>query len=92
VDVVAVVMLLPVVVRHGADARTGRGLCGPPCQTGNPSPGSHVYSGTVDLATFGLSASGEFEIPRFKGCGLLTPILSALVSGPGNTFSTGPSA
>jgi hypothetical protein len=65
-------------------------LVGDNCRT--RSPITIEVSGTVDLANFGLDASGEFEIPRFEGCGLLTPILSALISGPGNTFSTGPAA
>jgi hypothetical protein len=47
-------------------------------------------TGTVDLATFAFDASGEFEIPRFKSCGLFTGLINLLVAGPGNTFTSGP--
>jgi hypothetical protein len=44
-------------------------------------------SGPVDLVN-GTTLSGEFEIPTFENCGLLTtPILNLIVPGGGNTFS-----
>lgn len=44
-------------------------------------------TGTVDLVN-GTTLSGEFSIPKFKNCGLLTtPALNLIVPGPGNTFS-----
>jgi hypothetical protein len=65
-------------------------LVGNRCTTREPI--TIDVAGTVDLATFSLNASGEFEIPRFTTCGIATPLISALVSGPGNTFTSGPAA
>jgi hypothetical protein len=58
------------------------------CATGEPT--DIDVTGTVDLATFTLNASGEFEIPRFRNCGIATGLINALVAGPGNTFTSGP--
>jgi hypothetical protein len=41
--------------------------------------------GVVNPATGGTFAS-TYTIPQFQDCGLLTPVISAFVSGPGNTF------
>lgn len=61
-------------------------LVGNRCTTRTPV--SIVVSGQADPATFAVSLSGEFEIPKFQNCGLTTPILDLLVSGPGNTFTS----
>jgi hypothetical protein len=41
--------------------------------------------GVANPATGGTFAS-TYTIPQFQDCELLTPVISALVSGPGNTF------
>lgn len=61
-------------------------LVGNRCTT--KSPVSIVVTGQADPATFAVSLTGEFEIPKFQNCGLTTPILDLLVSGPGNTFTS----
>ena len=40
----------------------------------------------VDLAN-PSTFTGEFTIPRFKNCGLLTFAINLLIPGDGNTFS-----
>lgn len=60
-------------------------LAGPNC--GTATPATVTMSGPIDLVN-GSTFTGEFEIPRFSGCGLLTtPTLNLLVAGPGNTFT-----
>jgi hypothetical protein len=60
-------------------------LVGNRCQTREPI--TLTMSGAIDLVN-GSTFSGEFSIPRFRNCGLLTtPILNLLVPGDGNTFS-----
>jgi hypothetical protein len=60
-------------------------LVGDRCQTQEPI--TLTMTGEVDLVN-GTTLSGEYEIPRFKDCGLLvTPILNLIVPGPGNTFT-----
>lgn len=60
-------------------------LVGNRCQTAEPI--TLTMTGAVDLVN-GTTLSGEYEIPRFKNCGLLvTPILNLLVPGGGNTFT-----
>jgi hypothetical protein len=61
-------------------------LVGNRCTT--KTPVSIVVSGVANPANFAVTLSGEFEIPKFKDCGLTTPILDLLVSGPGNTFTS----
>jgi hypothetical protein len=59
-------------------------LVRPTCRTATPI--SLTMSGPIDLvgpSTF----SGEFAVPRFRDCGLLTSILNLLIPGDGNTFS-----
>ena len=43
-------------------------------------------SGNVDLAN-GSTFTSTYTVPKFTGCGLLTPILNLIVPGPGNTFT-----
>jgi hypothetical protein len=46
---------------------------------GSPPASAEPFSGS--------SFSGTFTIPRFKDCGLLTPVLNLLLPGSGNTIS-----
>ncbi len=64
---------------HGTDLN----LVGDGCTTMTPI--SVRMQGVVNPATGGTFAS-TYTIPQFQDCGLLTPVISALVSGPGNTF------
>jgi hypothetical protein len=61
-------------------------LVGNNCTTSEPT--SITVTGTADPATFAVTLAGEFTIPKFKSCGLTTPILDLLISGPGNTFTS----
>jgi hypothetical protein len=56
------------------------------CQTGVPAD-IVVKSGANFLLTDGGSLTGDYTIPQFTGCGSLTPFVSALAAGPGNTAS-----
>ncbi len=64
---------------HGTDLN----LVGDECTTTTPI--SVRMQGVVNPATGGTFAS-TYTIPQFQDCGLLTPVISAFVSGPGNTF------
>jgi hypothetical protein len=64
---------------HGTDLN----LVGDGCTTMEPI--TVRMQGVVDPAAGGTFAS-TYTIPQFEDCGLLTPVISALVSGPGNTF------
>jgi hypothetical protein len=35
----------------------------------------------------GGTVSGTYTVPRFAGCGLITPVLNLTITGPGNTIS-----
>jgi hypothetical protein len=59
-------------------------LIGNNCVTSTPI--SLTLSGPVDLVN-GSTFSGTFTIPKFKNCGLLTPILNVLIPGAGNTLT-----
>ena len=43
-------------------------------------------SGQIDLRN-GSTFTSTYSVPKFTGCGLLTPILNLIVPGPGNTFT-----
>jgi hypothetical protein len=62
---------------------TNLNLVGDGCTTMEPI--TVRMQGVVDPAAGGTFAS-TYTIPQFEDCGLLTPVISALVSGPGNTF------
>jgi hypothetical protein len=64
---------------HGTDIN----LVGDDCTTTTPI--TVRMQGVVNPATGGTFAS-TYTIPDFQDCQLLTPVISALVSGPGNTF------
>lgn len=60
-------------------------LVGNTCQTAQPVTTS--IGGTVDLIN-GSTFSGTYELGKFARCGLLvTPIINAIVPGPGNTMT-----
>jgi hypothetical protein len=59
-------------------------LVGRNCQTREPI--TIETDGAIDLAA-GIEISGEFTIPKFENCGLVTPILNLLIPGDGNTFT-----
>jgi hypothetical protein len=56
------------------------------CQTADPVTLLLHYSGPPDFAK-GFAFNGTTTIPRLTGCGLTTPLLTLLMSGPGNAFS-----
>lgn len=56
------------------------------CTTSKPSVATMVNTTPIDIFN-GTTLAGEYEIPSFKSCGLLTPVLSLLMAGPGNTMT-----
>jgi hypothetical protein len=64
---------------HGTDVN----LVGDHCTTTEPI--TVRMQGVVNPATGGTFAS-TYTIPDFEDCGLLTQVITAFVSGPGNTF------
>ncbi|HEX6567728.1 MAG TPA: hypothetical protein VF015_01115, partial [Acidimicrobiales bacterium] len=54
------------------------------CQTRTPI--TLTMSGPVDLVN-GSTFTGDFTIPKFKDCGLLTFAINLLIPGDGNTFT-----
>lgn len=62
---------------------------GPSCQTVQPASIT-VATGTGFSILAGGTASGTYTIPQFSNCGLLgveTPVINAVIPGPGNTIS-----
>jgi hypothetical protein len=59
-------------------------LVGDRCTTAEPVRVD--IGGTADLVN-GSTFTGEYTIPPLETCGLLTPALTAVMSGPGNTFT-----
>jgi hypothetical protein len=59
-------------------------LVGSRCQTATPI--TLTMSGPVDLVN-GSTFTGEFSIPKFRNCGLLTFALNLIIPGDGNTFT-----
>ena len=49
-------------------------------------PVTVTMSGAVDLGS-GSTFTSTYTVPKFTGCGLLTPILNLIIPGPGNTFT-----
>lgn len=63
---------------------TSLNLVGPHCRTSTPI--SLTFSGQI--SPLGSSTvSGSYTIPSFEDCHLAAPVLSAAISGPGNTFT-----
>lgn len=68
----------------GVDVGVGSG-----CQTTQPASIT-VNSGTPFNILTGGPVTGSFAVPTFRNCGLLgvyTPIINAVIPGPGNTIS-----
>ena len=59
-------------------------LVGTRCTTVTPI--TVEMGGVVDL-TSGSGFTGEYTIPKFKDCGLLTPIMNLIIPSSGNTFT-----
>ena len=56
------------------------------CHTSAPVVFTLHYSGPLTLST-GFTFTGTTTIPSLTGCGLLGPVLSLLLSGPGNPYT-----
>jgi len=56
------------------------------CHTAAPVVFGLNYTGPLSLST-GFTFSGTTTIPRLTGCGLISPVLSTLLSGPGNAYT-----
>jgi len=61
-------------------------LVGNSCQTSAPVVLPLNYTGPLTLST-GFTFNGSTTIPPLQNCGLATPLLSLLMSGPNNPFS-----
>jgi len=61
-------------------------LVKPSCRTVRPSTLTLNNTTPVDLFQ-PITMVGTYTIPPFTGCGLLTPLLSLLLSGPNNTMT-----
>lgn len=62
-------------------------LVTPGCTTSSPVVFPLSYSGPLNSLTSPLTFTGTVTIPPLTHCGLLTPILTGLMSGPGNQVS-----
>jgi hypothetical protein len=61
-------------------------LVKPGCRTAEPT--TLTLNNTTPVELFQpITMVGAYSIPRFTGCGPLTPVLSLLLSGPGNTMT-----
>jgi hypothetical protein len=56
------------------------------CTTSKPSVATLVNTTPIDIFK-GTTLAGEYVIPSFKNCGALTPLLTLLMSGAGNTMT-----
>jgi hypothetical protein len=56
------------------------------CTTSKPSVATMKNTTPIDIFK-GTTLEGTYTIPSFKNCGLLTPALTLLMSGPGNTMT-----
>lgn len=56
------------------------------CETRTPADIPLMSGANFNVQTGG-TLTGTYAIPALKGCGILTPLLSALATGPGNTIS-----
>lgn len=61
-------------------------LVKPGCRTAEVTSLTLTNTTPVDLFQ-PITMVGTYTIPKFTGCGLLTPLLSLLLSGPGNTMT-----
>ena len=56
------------------------------CSTSASSVAQLENTAPIDLGGV-TPLAGSFEIPAFQNCGILTPLLTHLISGPGNTMA-----
>jgi hypothetical protein len=56
------------------------------CETRAPADIPLMSGANFNVQTGG-TLTGTYTIPALKGCGIVTPLLSALATGPGNTIS-----
>jgi hypothetical protein len=68
------------------DALPRINLVKPGCRTVRASTLTLNNTTPVDLSK-PITMVGTYTIPPFTGCGLLTPLLTLLLSGPGNTMT-----
>jgi hypothetical protein len=61
-------------------------LVPPTCETASPVVLPLDFNGPLSLSS-PLSFTGTTTIPLLRGCGLATPLLDGLMSGPGNAFT-----
>jgi hypothetical protein len=73
------------VVRSASDWAPDVNLVQAGCTTSAPSEAVLHNTGPIDLAGT-TPLEGTFAVPAFKSCGVLTPLLTQLISGPGNTL------
>jgi hypothetical protein len=68
------------------DAAPGINLVPSGCKTRTPT--SATLTNTTPLQVFGsTTVSGRYSVPAFTHCGLLTPLLTLLLSGPNNVLT-----
>jgi hypothetical protein len=73
------------VVRTSSDLTPKINLVPAGCTTNAPSAATIHNTGPIDLGGT-IPMEGVFTVPAFKNCGILTPLLTYLISGPGNTL------
>jgi hypothetical protein len=59
---------------------------GPSCESATPASVSLASQPGFSIVKGG-TVSGTYTVPPFAGCGLTTPVLNLIVTGPGNTIS-----
>ena len=68
------------------DAAPGINLVKPGCRTSRPTTLTLRNTSPVDIFQ-PITTQGTYTIPSFTRCGVLTPLLSLLLSGPDNTMT-----
>lgn len=68
------------------DAAPAINLVTPGCRTRTPTTLTLQNTSPVDIFQ-PITTQGTYTIPPFTRCGVLTPLLSLLLSGPGNTMT-----
>jgi hypothetical protein len=73
------------VVRASSDLTPNLNLVPAGCTTSAPSAATLYNTAPLDLSK-PIPLEGTYTVPSFKNCGILTPLLTHLLSGPGNTL------
>jgi hypothetical protein len=68
------------------DAAPAINLVGPGCRTSKPTTLTLQNTSPVDIFQ-PITTRGTYTIPSFTHCGVLTPLLTLLLSGPNNTMT-----